>query len=1101
MECLACRTLNRSGRRFCAQCGAALAVECPGCHYVNEPLERYCGGCGGTLAPEPNSAIRGREARSPERRQLTVLFCDLVGSTALSHRLDPEDLREVIRDYHDSTSRVIARYEGFVARYMGDGVLVYFGYPRAHEDDASRAIATGLEIVETFGARPSMPKAEGGGQLKVRIGIATGLVVVGDMVGNETVEEAAVLGDTPNLAARLQALAKPNTVVVSESTRRLAGGIFEFADQDVHRLKGFRQPVRVWRVIRSSGVETRFDAARGRKLTPFVGREVEIEQLTRCWQRAQAGHGQLALIAGEAGIGKSRIADRFGERVADSPQNRLVYQCSPYHTNSALYPFIHQLERSAGFDPCDTEDKKLDKLEALLGSTASNPSQLAPLFAALLSLSANRRYPELQMTPDQQKAKTLSALLAQLRMLAATAPVLMLFEDAHWIDPTSTELLSLLTDEIQDIPLLAIVTSRSAPDASWLGRQHVTMLPLERLDRQHTALMVDRLLGRKRLPREFVNEIVARTDGVPLFIEELTKAVAISTRTPENKPTAMPHSSVIPSTLQDSLMARLDQLGSAKEVAQMGAVIGREFSRDMLAAISALEPRHLSEALETLTSSAIVFDRGSPPWTTFTFKHALVQDAAYSSLLRGRRQEIHERIAETLERSYLDRVLVEPEVVAYHYTQAGRSLNAAKYWAAASRRSIDRSATLEALGHANEGLKLLEALPSNPERDRLELSLEVVRGAAYRAVRGFASSEAERSFLRARTLCEQLGDMRGLIDVRRGLFSCYYARGALMLAREQAQQVAASGRALNDSSSRMLGHWMLGCITFWQGEFETARRELEEAFSLYDPGEQRAKTLALQIDPGVNALFHLSWTLWILGYPDKAIHTSDRALGAARDLAQPFAVAMGLFFSCTTRACCGEHDSVRPLLEELIALTDQHELRYLGSCAHVLQGQALIAMGQCAAGLAELDRAFSEFRAQEAGVGLPWAMSIAAEGQARLGHPREALATLARAFEAVSRNGEHHWEAELFRLKGEALLALPDANPLEAETSLRRAVVLAQEQSAKSIELRATTSLARSIWRQGKTDLARSMLRDVSGWFTEGFNTADMRDAMLALKG
>jgi tetratricopeptide (TPR) repeat protein len=542
-------------------------------------------------------------------------------------------------------------------------------------------------------------------------------------------------------------------------------------------------------------------------------------------------------------------------------------------------------------------------------------------------------------------------------------------------------------------------------------------------------------------------------------------------------------------------MARLDQLGSAKEVAQTGAVIGHEFSGDLLAAVSTLEGPALRGALATLTSSAILYDRGEVPGTAFVFKHALVRDAAYASLVRNARQEIHERIARTLEASYPERLRVEPEVVAHHYTEAGRSLPAAKYWAAAARRAIDRSADLEALGHASKGLENLTGVVPGPERDRLELALEVLRGAAARAVRGFASSEAERSFLRAQELCLKFEDARGLIDVRRGLFSCYYARGALSLARDQGEQVAVAGRQMNDSSSRMLGHWMQGCVTFWQGEFATARRELEEAYSLYDPSEQRAKTLALQIDPGVNALCHLSWVLWLLGYPDQAVATSEKALETARELAQPFAVAMALFFACTTRASCGQHDAVRPMLDELMAVTSTHRLRYLGSVARVLQGQALIARDRCDAGLEQIGRAFAEFEAQEAGVGLPWALSFAVEAHTRMGRAGDAMGALGRAFEAVERNGERHWEAELFRLKGELLVSSSPAGVREAKSCFQRAIEVARRQSAKSLELRAAISLARLLDREGKADLAHGLMREARGWFTEGFDTADIRTA------
>lgn len=1029
------------------------------------------------------------------------MFCDLVGSTALSRELDPEDLREVIRSYQKCASQVVARYEGFVCRYMGDGILVYFGYPHAHEDDAARAIHAGLELVEALDRLGARPDRELGVRLGVRIGVATGLVVVGDLIGEGAAAETVAMGETPNLAARLEALAEPGSVVVAPSTRDLAGGRFEYADLGAHELKGFSGPVRAWRVLRTSEAESRFDAARRRRLTPLVGREGEIDLLLGRWERARAGDGRVVLLAGEAGVGKSRVAEALGERIAGERHFRLRFQCSPYHGNSALYPFIQQLERAADLARGDTAEQKLDKLEALLGGSVPQVGEMAALFAALLSVPASGRYPPLQMAPPQQKERTLVALLDRLRGLAAQGPVFMLLEDAHWIDPTSTEFLGLLARHARGIPVLALITSRSAADYPWLGLEHVSALQLERLDRRQSATMVDRLLEGRAFPAELVDEIVARTDGVPLFIEELTQTLATSE--PARRGAGATHvlASEIPSTLQDSLMARLDQLGPAKEVAQMGAVIGREFSRDLVAALSPLDADELRDALGKLSSSGVVFDRGALPGAAFTFKHALVQDAAYASLLRSKRQELHSRIAETLEGSYPERVRIEPEVVAHHYTQAGRPLHAARYWAAAAQRALDRSANLETLGHATRGLDLLASAAGAPDRDRLELGLEILRGAAYRAVKGFASSEVERSFLRARELAERLDDIPRLIDARRGLFSCYYARGALALAREQGQQVAALGNRMDDSGSRMLGHWMLGCVTFWQGEFPTARRELEKAFSLYDPLQQRANTLALQIDPGVNALLHLSWALWILGHPDQAVQTSEKAIATARQLAQPFALSMALFFACATRACCGEQAPVRRLLDELKGLAAEHGLGYMGSVARVLEAQELIAHDQCVAGLEQIGRAFSEFQAQEAGVGLPWAMSISATAYARLGKAKEGLGTLAAAFAAADRNGEHHWEAELWRLKGELALLPPAQDEAEAETCFGRAADLARRQSARSLELRATLSLARLLARQGKTERARGLLAESCSGFAEGAGTTDLRDARSALQG
>ena len=1091
MDCPGCHAKNRDGRRFCAECGAPLVAACPICGTQNLPAEAFCGGCGKRFADDAVPAARRRLFSVPERRQLTVMFCDLVGSTALSHRLDPEDLRQVIRSYQEAARQVVVRYEGFVARYMGDGVLVYFGYPQAQEDAAARAVHAALDITEALDRLGPLPTADGVGRLRARIGIATGLVVVGDLIGEGSSQEAAAVGETPNLAARLQALADPDGVLVAETTRELAGGQFEYADQGVHELKGFDQPQRAWRVLRARAAQSRFDAARGPRMTPFVGRAHEIELLLDRWQRAAEGAGQVVLLSGEAGIGKSRIALTLIERIADSPHIVLRGQCSPYHANSALYPLIQQLERAAGFAPGDSVQSKLVKLETLLASSTPDSTDDASLFAALLSLPAIGRYPALELTPQQQKQKTLQALLLRVRALAGRAPLLLLLEDAHWIDPTSAELLELLVRETEHLAVLLIVTSRVRVDSTWCGLPHVSPMLIERLDRIESTSMVAGALEGHDLPAGVIAQIVAKTDGVPLFIEEVTKTLVSSSRVLRSE---------VPSTLQDSLMARLDQLGAAKEVAQIGAVIGREFSRDLIAALAPLDEPELDQALERLTSSAIVFSRGQPLPAAFIFKHALVQDAAYASLLRSKRQELHLRIAQTLETGSQEHLRTEPEVLALHYGQAGQALMAARYSAAAALRALDRSANLEALNHAAKGLDLLAGVVASSERDHLELSLAILQGAAYRAVKGFAATEVERSFARALELSNRLGDIPRLIEVRRGLFSCYYARGALAMAQQQGEHVAALGQQVPDRASQMLGYWMLGVIASWQGGFERARRELERAVALYDPNEQKAKTLASQIDPGVNALCHLSWVLWTLGWPDRAVRTSDEAVRTARKLAQPVALAMTLFFACETRACCGQHASASVLLDELLALTEEHGFGYLASCARILKGQELIARDDCAAGLAQVERALSEFAAQEGGLGLPWSMSISAWGYARLGRIDEGLAALARGFEAMPRNDERHWEAELWRLKGELLLLRPEPDGAEAQACFQHAIDVARSQAALSLELRAATSLARLLARQGDSVLARTMLGQLVSRFTEGAGSADLVAATEVLE-
>ena len=1059
------------------------------------PGADICGGCGKPAAGTALQPTRKHESPEPERRQLTVMFCDLVGSTALAQQLDLEDLRNVIRDFQERTREVLVRYEGVVARYEGDGVLAYFGYPEAHEDDAVRAIHAGLGIIEALASNNSktaMLKR----RLRVRIGIATGLVVVGDVVGEGSSQQYVALGETPNLAARLQARAKANTVVVAQTTRDLAGGYFDFVVDSTRRLKGFSEPIVAWRVLRASDSETRFGGAHSERLTPLIGREREVALLMEFWRSARRSRGRVVVLCGEAGIGKSRIAESLGERIAGEAQT-LRYQCSPFRANSALYPFIQQLERAADFRRNDSASRKWSKLEALL---APEPRDTVALFAALLSLPPSERHPALALSAQQQKEKTLAALLARLRGFAKRGPVFLLFEDAQWIDPTSIELLALGVRHVSDAPVLAVITTRDVGAHAWLGESGTSVIELERLDRNQTLTMVDGVLTGRPLPPALIDEIVDRTDGVPLFIEELTKTLITADLAENRGSAATILGSHIPSTLHDSLMARLDRLGSAKEVAQIGAVIGREFSRDLIGALSPLDSIELDLALTTLTASGLAFERGPQPATSFQFKHALLQDAAYASLLRSKRQELHWRIGQALEAKYPERVRVEPEVVAHHYTQAGRALEAAGYWAAAAHRSLDRSANVEALGHASKGLELLGSIVQTPQRDRLELDLEIVRGTAYRAVKGFASSEVERSFARASAICMRLDDIPRLIDARRGLFSCYYARGALALAREQGNEVSAAGQKTGDAGSRMLGHWMLGCVMFWQGEYATARRELEEAIALYDPNVQRANALALQIDPGANALLHLSWLLWILGYPEQALRNSEKAIATARQLGQPMALSLALFFAAATRASTGDHRVVRVLLDELIALTDAHDLGYMGSCARVLEAQQLIAQDRGEAGIKLIERAFAEFRDQEAGVGLPWAMAILAEGHVRLSRPKEGLAVLTAARVTAARNGECHWLPELYRLHGELLLLPSGRDESAAEACFRDAISLSRGQAAKALELRAATSLARLLAGRDVTTDAHRLLTEAYQSFDEGFDTADLRAAANLLQ-
>ena len=989
----------------------------------------------------------------PERRQLTVMFCDLAGSTALSRQLDPEDLRAVIRRFQEVVRVVVAGYEGFVSQYMGDGVLAYFGYPVAHEDDAARAIHAGLGIVEAIRTlEPPLLPEQSGGPAPVHIGISTGLVVVGDRFGVGASHEIAAIGEAPNLAARLQAAAETGCVVIAERTRQLAAGRFEYAAPMHLELKGYVGRVLAWQVLGTSRQRSRFELTHPGELTPWVGRETELEHLLARWRGAGAGQGGVVLVTGEAGIGKSRLVKELVRRIGGTPLHRLLYQCSPYHTHSALHPFIRQLENAAHFAPGESAASRLDKLEALLAASSPALAQATGLFAELLSLPTEGRHPALPSTPQQRKVRTLEAMLGRLQELAASRPVLMVLEDAHWIDPTSSELLDLLATRAADMPVLIVVTSRGGTEPAWLELPQASVLSLERLTPAESAELAGRVATRSPLAEDTLAQIVARADGVPLFAEELVQAVGAGLSTRD-----------IPSTLHDLLMARLDRLGAAKEVAQVAAAVGREVSRQLLAALLPMAQLELDEAIETLAASAVMLTAAPPAAPLLSFRHALLHDAAYASLLLSRRRELHGTIAEALERLEPERLRSEPELLSHHHAQAGHALQAARYSGAAALRALERSANLEALRHATHGVDLLGAVAEGAERDRAELSLTMLAGAAHRAVHGFASHEAERCFARALVLSERLGDVPSAVDVRRGLFSCHYARGELALARAQGRHVAGIGEQRSDRAARMLGQWMLGVMSMWQGDFRGARDELALAIELYVPDEHRSKMLAAQIDPGVNAMSHLAWVHWILGDAEAAVQTAGRAVQAARDLGQPFALAMALFFGCVVRGCRGEFEAAQPLLSELSAVTAEHRLSFLGTCAHVLRGQALIETGACEEGLRELDVALQEFGAQEAGLGRPWALAIAASGWQRLGMREHGLRAIDAAFAAVERHGERHWEAELWRVKGELLAPSP-----QARACLQHAIEVAQRQSARSLEQRASETLAR-LHEQGAT--------------------------------
>jgi class 3 adenylate cyclase len=744
-----------------------------------------------------------------ERRQLTIMFCDLVGSTALSTRFDPEDMQEIVGAYDRCCADLIVKAGGFVARYMGDGVLVYFGYPQAHEHDAERAVRAGLALVE---AVPKL-KTTAGAPLQVRVGIATGIVVVGDLIEAETTQEHEVVGETPNLAARLQALAEPGTVVISSSTHRLTGGLFHYRDLGPVALKGFAETVPVWQALGASAAESRFEALRA-SATPLVGRGEEIDLLLRRWEQAKSGEGAVVLLSGEPGIGKSRIAETILERLSGEPHTRLRLFCSPHHQDTALYPSITQLERAAGFRRDDTDEQRLTKLEAVLALAANDLGEAVPLLAGLLSIPTGDRYPELDFTPQKRREQTLRSLVAQVEGLAARQPVLLVVEDAHWADPTSLELFDLIVERASRLPLLAIVTFRPEFMPPWVGRPQVTLISLNRLPRRLRAEMIAHLTGGKVLPQEIADQITDRTDGVPLFIEELTKAVVESgllVETGDQYVATGPVTALaIPTSLQESLLARLDRLAPTSDVAQIAAALGRQFSHELISAVAAMPRQQLDDALAQLVNAELIFRRGTPPDAEYTFKHALVQDTAYGTLLRSRRQQIHARIAATLEDQFPDVVVAQPALLARHCAEAGLAETAVVFWLKAGEQALARSATTEAAAQLRKGLDALDGLPDGPGRRQQELDLQLALGHALMATKGHSAPEVGESFARARVLAEQIDRPEYLGRVFFGEWVFHRNRGEYKLALALAEQVEKIGETRNDVAAQWVGRWASG---------------------------------------------------------------------------------------------------------------------------------------------------------------------------------------------------------------------------------------------------------------------------------------------------
>jgi len=1045
-------------------------------------------------ASESAAAVKTElPATSAERRQLTVMFCDLVGSTALSARLDPEDMREIIGAYHRCCAGEITKAGGFVAKYMGDGVLAYFGYPQAHEHDAERGVHAALSLTEAISKLPTEHHAA----LQVRIGIATGLVVVGDLIGEGDAQERGVVGDAPNLAARLQALAGPGQVIISNSTRRLTGGMFEYGDLGRVTLKGLSDPVQAWQVTGTSAVPSRFEAQHESNLTPLVGREEELELLLRRWQTAKTGEGQVVLLSGEPGIGKSRLTAALLERLPTEPHTRLRYYCSPQHIDSALYPIINQMERAAGLSRDDTQQAKLDKLDALLAPTSTS-AQDAALFAEMLLLSNDGRYPTLAFAPQQRRQKTLEALILQMEARTRQTPVLMIFEDVHWIDPTSLEALARVLDRVRSLCVLLIVTFRPEFEAPWIGRPHVTALIINRLAERDIKAIIDQVVGNKPLPTDIRQDIIERTDGIPLFVEEMTKAVLEAESEGEAQRTAavVPSPAVaVPASLHASLMARLDRLGPAKEVAQIGAAIGRAFSHSLLAAVVRSSEAELASALDRLIAAGLLFRQGVPPDASYLFKHALVQDAAYGTLLREPRCALHARIAETLESQFVEIAENQPEVLARHCTEAGLVEKAAVLWGKAGQRSLARSAMLEAEALLCKGLSLVSKIVDNIRRQEHELDLQVSLGLALSQTQGFHAKATAETYFRARQLCDELKRPGKLLPILYGQWVNAFARADLDRAQQFAAEILKLGDLGNDVIPRVVGYRASGATSLYAGDFARARSCLEQGLELYDPKQRSLYTGLTSVDTRVALLGYLAPALACCGQVDQARSRCDEAIAEARNTLHAPTLAHMLGCACWTGWCA--HADASTLLryaDELFSVSAERELVFWRQLGTAYRGWCLATLGFGEQGVSFLTQALSHHENTLFG---PLVLTMLADALRIVGRTEMGLARVIEA-ERQAEATQFRWcQCETLRMRGVLLTLMGDR--LAAEDSFRDAISVVQRQGAKLFELRATVDLAR-LWRdRGKRREARDLLVPIHGWFTEGFDTPDLKEAKVLL--
>ncbi len=1096
MICPRCGAQVAEGNKFCGDCGSPLPWQCKACGSENPAGKRFCSECGAAMGSAA-AAVQPRSlaamAPLPERRQLTVMFSDLVGSTPLGARLDPEDLREVLSAYHSCVSGVVAGFDGFIAHYVGDGVLVYFGYPHAHEDDAERAARAGLAIVKAVSGLHTV--AGPAGTLNTRIGIATGVVVVGDLIGSGSSLETAVVGDTPNLAARLQTVAEPGMVVIAETTHRLTGGLFEYRDLGAVKLKGIEAPVQAWAVIAESTIESRFEALRS-KQAPLVGRSGEVDVLLRRWDQARSGAGRVVLLSGEPGMGKSRLIAALDQELGNQPHAGLRFLCSPYYQDTPLHPVIRQLERSAKFQRGEAPASKWDKLRSVLIPGALSEGEIA-VIADLISIPGmSDEGPGLP--PLRRKERTFAVLLKHFRALARRSPVVVVFEDIHWADPTTRELLDLVIETADQFQVLFVITSRPELQPSWAARAHVTVRVLSGLDRRDAAFLVEDIAGDRRLPEDVVDRIIAHADGVPLFIEELTRTVLDAVAAgrgpdPLNRHGSPLSADAVPASLQASLMARLDRLSVGKEVAQTGAVIGREFSFDTLQAVSRLSPTQLEHALGELAQAGVITAREALPNTLYTFKHALVQDAAYASLLRDRRRAIHLRLAQVLEQDV--GAASEPQLIAWHFAEGGAAERAIAYYETAAQQATGRSALVEIVSHLRKALDQLGRLPDAPERQRREVELQVALGRALIDCHGSGSDEVRLAFQRARELCLALDETTHLPKVYDGLVLNYhFTRSETQQMLRYANELDEIGGRTGDPQVLLKARESRLRANLLRGRFQDARDEIELVLATFEQDSRSGAVTTRNQTVSLNTM--LGMCLTALGYPDAGAAASLKAVRHAESLNHVISLVLGLRRACVQCMMQKNRQGAVDLHNRLAQINAEYETFKGTREAIIFHAWSQLPLRRDAGLLERVESCLEQLDAGRHWALLPFFMASVAEVRAEHHDPAGAVGLLDRAAELATLTGEDWYTPEIKRLQ--ARFVARDKS--DAMSLLESSLAIAREQGAKLWELRTATDLARRWAAESNPAAAREVLAPVYGWFTEGFDSPDLAAARALLE-